>query len=153
LQVKNNLTAMPPGLAFGVSAPAGAAPTLTWSGPTPLTADDLLAAHRAARGAGARDRAVRFLRTILKDGPRTSREAWLASRPERLSARTLRRAKRDLEISSVRVWAGGKRLSYWLLPQQELPPDVRPDSLTPDLAASLDALRDQWSHRTPLDDQ
>jgi hypothetical protein len=153
VQQKNNLTGPRPGLTFGVSAPAGGAPTLTWSGPTSLTADDLLGARHGGRRAAARERASLFLTTLLKDGPRTSHEVWLASRPERLSARTLARAKRDLEIRSVRVWAGGKRLSYWLLRGQELPSSLTPDELTPDVTASLDALREQWAHRTPLDDE
>ena len=44
---------------------------------------------------------------------------------EALSESTLFRVKRELQIRRQRIALAGKRVSYWLLPNQELPEDVR----------------------------
>jgi hypothetical protein len=136
-----------------VSAPEGAPPALDWAGPSPWTADGLLtAAARARPAVRPRDRARHFLTAFLKGGPRTTRQVWEAARHERLTRRTLRRAKGELDIRSARVWAGGRRLSYWLLPGQPLPPGAAPEAAPPDLEEWLAPLREQYPPSTPLDD-
>src|SRR5262249_172381 len=78
-------------------------------------ANELLAAGARVSGHGPkRDQVREFLTRTLETGPRTSRELWALAQDQGLSRRTLRRAKLDLGIRSVRVWADGKRLSYWL---------------------------------------
>jgi hypothetical protein len=152
-QTKNNLGAPAPSLAFEVEAAEGAAATLNWLGPTPWTADQLLAAAASApAGLPARQRAGDFLKAALAAGPRTSRDLWPLAQKEHLSARTLHRAKKDLNIRSVRLWANGQRLSYWLLPHQSLPPDVPADAIPPDLEPWLAPLREQFPPSTPIDD-
>ncbi len=51
-----------------------------------------------------------------------------------------------------RAAAEGKRLSYWLLPGQELPTGLTPESDTPELDAYLARLSELYPPSTPLDD-
>jgi hypothetical protein len=71
-----------------------------------------------------REQACAFLDDFLCEGPLTTREIWPEALCRGLSERTLERAKRELAIRSVRVWANAQHLSYWLLPGHDLPPDV-----------------------------
>jgi hypothetical protein len=123
-EVKNNLAAPQPSLAYTIQAQDGRPATMTWLGSSPWTANQLLAAAARAPRLPSRDRARDLLTRALETGPRTSRELWALAQELRLTKRTLRRAKLDLNIRSVRVWADGKRLSYWLLPGQQLPDSV-----------------------------
>ena len=152
-QVKKNLAAGQPSLAYTVSDPGGPAPTLTWLGPSPWTADQLVAAASAAPPPPpARERARAFLEGALRDGPRTSRDLWALARRERLSKRTLRRAKEDLGLRSVRAWVEGKCLSYWLRSGQALPGGVPPGHDTSAVDEALARLNEQYPPATPLDD-
>jgi hypothetical protein len=150
---KANLAAAQPSLAYTIRATDGAEPTVAWLGPSPWAANQLLAAA-AARPAAlpARDRARAFLEGALADGPRTSRDLWALAQRQRLSKRTLRRAKSDLEVRSARAWAEGRRLSYWLLPDQKLPDGVRPEDDTSAVDEALARLNAQFPPATPLDD-
>src|SRR5262249_1580235 len=152
-QVKNNLAGPQPSLAFSVAAPPAAPPVLTWHGPCSWTADQLLA---AAAGAPPRPtppaRAREFLTEALANGPLTSRDLWPLAPRRRLTGRTLCRAKRDLNVRTQRVWAGGRHLSYWLLPGQQLPAGVSDETAVPDLEQWLAPLREQFPPPTPLDD-
>jgi hypothetical protein len=152
-EVKNNLAAPQGSLAYTIEAAEGAAATIRWLGPSPWTANELLAAAARAAGRGPkRDQVREFLARSLEAGPRTSREIWALAQEQRLSRRTLRRAKQDLNIRSVRVWADGKRLSYWLLPGQELPASVPAEAIPPSLEEWLEPLRKEFPPSTPLDD-
>jgi hypothetical protein len=152
-EVKKNLGPAQSGLAYAVRGGEGVTPTVSWCGPSPWLADQLLAAAAAAPPPILeRERARAFLGNALAEGPRTSRELWPLAQRARLSKRTLRRARGDLNIRCVRVTAEGKRLSYWLLPHQQLPAGACPESETPELDAYLDRLREQYSSSTPLDD-
>ena len=106
-QVKNNLAPPQPSLAYRV-APAGEGPpTLSWLGPSPWSADRLLAgAERAPALLSPRERARDFLAAFLADGPRTSGELWEAAQKAKLSVRTLQRAKSGLGIQCRRVYVG-----------------------------------------------
>ncbi len=151
-QVKNNLAPPQPSLAYEVTAQEGAPPVLSWLGPCEWAADDLLAKRPSAPPPSPRDRAREFLEDVLEQGPRTSREIWEASREHELSERTLNRAKRELEVRSVRVTIEGQPRSYWLLPGQELPAVVPPEEAVPSLEPWLAPLRAQFPPPTPLDD-
>jgi hypothetical protein len=123
--------------------------TVTWHGPSPWTAEQLVGA--APPAAPQRPRAREFLAAFLEAGPRTSADIWAAAREQRLTRRTLDRAKRDLKLRSARVWADGQRLSYWLLPHQELPAAVAADSDS-DLEPWLKPVRDKYGDSDPLAD-
>jgi hypothetical protein len=152
-QVKNNLAAPQPSLAYSVQTRGDELPILSWLGPSPWTANQLLAlAGQKPPAPTRRARARDFLAAFLEDAPRTSREIWNAACEQRLSKRTMTRAKRELEIRSIRVTVEGTPLSYWLLPGQELPPTVPADAAPPDLEPWFAPLRKQFPPRTPLDD-
>jgi hypothetical protein len=148
-QVKNNLAPLQPSLTYTVHSQDLAAPTLSWLDPCPSTADELLAGARRPAPASPRDRARDFLASFLQDGPQTSRAIWDSAREQGLAERTLNRAKRELDIRSLRVCEDGKPISYWLLPGQQLPAPSDPEA---DLEAWLAPLRAQFPPSTPLDD-
>ncbi len=151
-QVKNNLAAAQPSLVYVPQTEESGQVGLTWQGTSTWTAEQLQAAAARPAVPGPRERAGEFLHAFLKDGPHTTREILAAARQQRLTARTLRRAKRDLEVRSVRAWAGGQRLSYWLLPDQELPEGVTQDEIIPELEPWLKPLRDQYERpKDPLE--
>jgi hypothetical protein len=151
-QVKNNLAPPQPSLAFTVQAPGGADPRLEWLGPSPLTADELLAGEPVAAAMPRRDRARDFVADFLADGPRTAREVWEAARELGLSERTLYRAREPLQVRVERVQRGTARLDYWLLPHQRLPAPPPGGDDVPDLEQWLAPLREQFPPPTPLDD-
>jgi hypothetical protein len=152
-QLKNNLAAPQPSLAYAVEAPSSAQAAVTWLGPSPLTADQLAggASHRPPPPP-PRERAKEFLAQVLANGPRLSRDIWPLAQDQDFSAATLQRARRDLGARNVRVSVEGRLLSYWLLPGQELPASVPPESVPPDLEPWLAPLREKYPPLTPLDD-
>jgi hypothetical protein len=146
-QIKNNLAPPQPSLAYELVTQANGPVQLVWRGISPWTADQLL----GARGLTQRERARIFLAALLEAGPRTSEDIWNSARSQHLSERTLRRARRDLNAQSVRVWAGDRPVNYWLLPGQKLPEGVAPAD-TPDLEQWLAPLREKYPTPGPLDD-
>jgi hypothetical protein len=151
-QVKNNLAPPQPSLAYTIVNRHPAPPQVSWLGPSPLTARQLLAGAARPPQPSPRDRARAFLTDCLANGPRTSREIWAAAEELGLSQRTLERAKQELEVRSRQVWENGNRLSYWLLRGQDLPPAIPADDVVPDLEPWLAPLREQFPPSTPLDD-
>jgi hypothetical protein len=152
-EVKKNLGPARPALAYAICGGEGVTPTVAWLGPSSWAPDQLLAAAAMAPPLPPeRERARSFLATALGGGPRTSRDLWPLAERAGLSKRTLRRARTDLKIRTVRVWAEGQRLSYWLLPGQELPAGVSPECATPELDEFLARLNEQYPPSTPLDD-
>jgi len=95
-------------------------------------------------------RASLLLKTFLADGPRTTTEIWQAGLENDLYERTLRRAKKDLQIRNRTVTVEGKRRCYWLLPGQTLPAEAGAVS---EVEAYLDALNEQFPGPSPLDEQ
>jgi hypothetical protein len=149
-QVKNNLAAVQPSLVYTVSAPQATIPTLTWLGPCDWSADGLLGRPSPGPAPRPRDVAEDFLSEFLRNGPRTSREIWTAAQEKGLTRRTLERAKRELEIRSVRGFGDSQPLSYWLLPGQQLP--LPAGSAAADLEEWLEPLRRQFPPPTPIDE-
>lgn len=152
-QVKNNYAPPQPSLGFEVPCAADAAPSLHWLGLVEQTADALLAAGAARRlPRPQRECARDFLLDCLRDGPRTTREIWAQGEMLGLSERTLRRAKDDLKVRLIETTTDGKRATYWLLPRQELPPEVAPTQSDPEFWEMLEQLNKQYPRPTPLDD-
>jgi hypothetical protein len=173
-QIKNNLAPRQGSLGYELVPRDQGPPAVSWLGPNPWTADELLARQLPMR-VTPRDRARDFLSAFLKAGPRTSRDIWTAGLAQRLTEATLRRAKSELEIRSRRVWADGRRISYWLLPGQQLSANAgttiepaaaaTPANPSPDFSANpaatddtgdlepwLAPLREKYPPLTPLDD-
>ncbi len=127
-QVKNNLAPPQPSLAYKIQAANAVALSLDWIGPTAHTAAQLLSGTplHPPRSLTPREVACAFLDDFLMDGPRTSREIWPEALRRGLTERTVARAKQELSVRTVRVWADGLRLSYWLLPGQDLPESLEP---------------------------
>ncbi len=150
-QIKNNLAPPQPSLAYQVQTNDSAVLSLSWLGASDRTAAQLLGpAARPPAPLTPRERACAFLQSFLREGPRTSREIWPEAQRQGLTERTLDRAKGELTIRSVRVWAEGRRLSYWLLRDQELPESVAGSQL--DLNNWIAKLHEQFPPPTPLDD-
>jgi hypothetical protein len=147
-QVRGSLAGPQPSLAYRLTAADGQLPVVEWLGVSPIAADELLAG--VARVEPSRqDQAAAFLEDFLSTGARTAREIWEAAQKDDLSARTLRRAKRTLNIRSRRVYIDKRPVSYWLLPGQELP-----DSLADyrDFDRYLAEMERQFPPRTPLEE-
>jgi len=150
-QVKNNLAPPQPSLAYQVQAGESVALSLTWLGPCEWTAGQLLArVPRVPARVTPRERARDFLESFLHIGPRTSRDIWAEAQRQGLTERTLERVKGEMAIRSARVWAGGQRVSYWLLPGQDLPEAAK--GFQYDLNNWLAELDEKFPRPTPLDD-
>jgi hypothetical protein len=150
-QVKNNLAAPQPSLAYDLVAQASGPPSLAWHGTTVWTAGELLAAAR--KPAPERDRASDFLNAFLSAGPRLSSDIWAAAQTEDLAERTLNRAKRLLKIQSQRVYEGIIVRSWWLLPGQQLPPEAGAAEEPNELMRLIAEQERKYSHPCPLDDE
>ena len=139
-QVKNNLARPQPSLAYHVQVREDGPPLLTWLGPHPATADQLLAGPNLRTFERLVDIAREFLRTILADGPRRPREIWPTAQDRGFTRRTLRRAKRLEKIRSLWSSLDGRPVTYWALPGQKLPER----EALPDLEPWLAPLREQF---------
>jgi hypothetical protein len=148
--IKNNLAPPQPSLKYEVIARDGQFPTIHWLGPCALSAGQLLPA--ADRTLLQINHAKEFLKLMLKDGARLVPEIWNAAKPERLSKKTLKRAKDELQISLRRLYVNKVQRNYWLLPGQKLPPDLQALWEELDLEPWLAPVRDRVPEVTPLDD-
>lgn len=119
---KTNLNVPQPSLAYTIASHSSGHAVLEWQGPVAWTADDLLGG--GTRRDRLRQRACEVLAAILKDGPLPARDATRAARQHGVSPRTLRRARRELNIESRIVGTYRQHQNWWLLPGQELPDSV-----------------------------
>jgi RecA-family ATPase len=154
-QLKNNVAAPQPSLAYQVHQPEGAPATLTWLGPSAWTANELLLGRlpQTMSRDQPRDLAADFLLDLLADGPRTSRHVWAAAQAQGITRRTLQRAKQQLEVRSVRFWAEGQRVSFWLLKGQSLPPGFAPDAGVAEVDAYFHELQERYPPPSPFDEE
>jgi hypothetical protein len=99
-----------------------------------------------------RSQAADFLTAYLRDGPRTSRDIWAAAKEHGHATATLRRAAREHEIRFRQVHTDTERATYWLLPNQEIPPiDGEPEEAA-EFRRYLAELEKQYPPQCPLDD-
>jgi RecA-family ATPase len=138
-QAKNNYAPKQTSLAYTLPKDG---PRVDWQGPSLWSADELA----ARRARPSRRRARDFLRAFLEAGPRLSHEVWMAAAAERLSKKTVYRAKDELGIRYERISRRGERLDYWLMPGQEVPAGL---SDTPEADELLRKLGEQWAGREP----
>jgi hypothetical protein len=152
-QLKNNLDAPQPALAFEVTQAAGGAPTLTWLGSVEVTASDLAGRVRPrGRQPAQRRSAAVFLMELLAGGPMKVRDIWVQALKEGLSANTVRRAKDEVGIRSALVLEDGRRANYWLLPDQALASHDKPEAEMDDVDRHLKMLSDLYPPKTPLEE-
>ncbi len=150
-QPKSNYDPPQPSLAYTIDTDAPGPAHIAWHGACPWNDADLLKTTPARFR--ARQRAMAFLESILKDGPRTTREIWKAAGPLHLSRATLHRARKRLKIRSIRVGlCKPEQTCYWLLPHQNLPPEVAKDEMVIDWEAMLREQMKQLGERSPLDE-
>lgn len=113
---KNNLGPVPPALVYQIETAPNGASRIVWDGESQHSADALLAAPVDLGERTARDEAVEFLRTVLRDGSRTALAVKREAREAGIAEATLRRAQRALGIASRRVGYGKDGEWRWELP-------------------------------------
>jgi putative DNA primase/helicase len=152
-QVKNNPAPPGPSLAYEIQGSGDAGPTVAWRGSAERTADDLLAAARGpGRPPSAQASACQFLADALRDGPRTVRELWNQARKLGFSERTMRPARRALDIEVLRRCEDKRTVTYWALPGQELPRTASPDDDQSHFDRWLKQQLELYPPPTPLDE-
>jgi putative DNA primase/helicase len=124
LAVKNNLGPPAAGLGFHlvqrIVSKGIVASHIAWdSSPVTTTADQALAAASAGTTAQAPGEAVDFLREELAAGPRPVNEIKASASDAGIAPRTLRRAKKTLEIKTQKVGLTGGW--QWGLPKSNDP--------------------------------
>jgi hypothetical protein len=117
LPIKNNIAPDTGGLAYRIMpGGVGGCPVVAWEpDPVDLSADDALAGDRDAGGERTeRDDAADWLRDLLADGPRPTREVEAEAKEAGYSGATLRRAKAAAGvIARKRAFGEGWE---WVLP-------------------------------------
>jgi len=119
-QVRSSLAVPQPSLVYQLNARDSALPTVDWLGPSPLSADELLA--HSGQSQRPRDRAAVFLQQFLAAGPRTSQDIWEAAQKAHLSARTINRAKPLAGISRAGFTSMAGRLATGAFRTRKTPP-------------------------------
>lgn len=121
---KSNLAAEATSWVFSVSVDTAGRPSVAWeSHPSELTAEDLVKAmDERGKGAAtdtASGEAEEFLREVLADGPRPSKDVEEEAREaHRITSRTLDRARKNLGVSArpeVLVGPDGRSRRVWTL--------------------------------------
>lgn len=112
MHVKNSAGPTGPTLGYAITE-AG----LKWTGVSELTAARLLARDtKESDQSPPRERAKLFLRELLKDGPRSTKEVQAASLRVGISANALADARRDLGVQSApRGRQGARGAEGWML--------------------------------------
>jgi hypothetical protein len=113
---KCNLAKLSSSLAFDLGPADNGALRMQWIGPSPHTAESLLAAPHDDEDRGAVQDAMDVLRTILEGGPMPSEEIKKETRRAGVADRTLHRAKSLLGVKSRKVGFAGKGAWQWSLP-------------------------------------
>ena len=108
--LKSNLSELAPSLTFALAEAANGAVRVEWKGETTHTASALLAAPADPEKRSALDEAKEFLRDALGDGcPRWSKAVKREAREAHIAEITLKRAKDELGVDSVKEADGW----YW----------------------------------------
>lgn len=114
---KCNLAQLPPSLAYDLSTAENGALRIGWMGPSPHTAESLLAGPKDDEEPGSLQDAQDVLRTILAQGAVTSRLVIAEARKAGVSERTLKRAKTVLGVKSQLLGFGAQGQWQWRLPE------------------------------------
>jgi hypothetical protein len=124
---KNNLAMPPASLMFGLEEAEGGSVRVTWLGPSEVSAKDLLATPQDQEHSDARSEAVEFLNDVLADGSLPAKQVVEEADDAGIAEKTLRRAKRILDVIVYRESAVGEKRGLgrwmWKLPMVELVED------------------------------
>jgi len=115
-RTKGNLAAPWPSLALRIVTEEDVA-RVEWIGGSERSAADLLAEPADSDARTERDEAVEWLRAALKEGERPVREMEREARAHGIAPRTLRRARKQLQVVSKRVGYGADGEWKWHLPE------------------------------------
>ena len=119
VQIKNNLGPMAEALAYDIDENG----RFYWVGASDLTAQDLLGAESTADERSAKKDAETFLREYLAGGPVAAADVIEAAKSQGVSVKTLRRAKKDVDVISTKSGMSG--CWVWALNHDEdAPPDT-----------------------------
>jgi hypothetical protein len=110
VQIKSNLGPLAPALSYTIDDGG----SFYWTGLSRLTQEDMLANRPTGAGLPLRKFAGEWLREYLQNGSQTQGTIEIAAEREGVCIRTLRRAKFDLGVLSVRD--GVRGVWYWSLP-------------------------------------
>ena len=113
VQVKSNLGPLAPSVGYTIDQ-TGA---FSWTGPSKLTAEELMTDRPIAAGLPRRKLVAEWLRQNLRDGRRTQGTIEAAAQRDGVCITTLRRAKFDLGVLSTKAGVSGPW--YWALPQED----------------------------------
>jgi hypothetical protein len=111
VQVKSNLGQFGPSIGYDIRADG----TFHWTGESQLTASAILAPESIGEKAGPMARAKDFLLRALSRGARASRSVEDEAQQQGISERTLKRAKGDLRVVSLK--RGMEGIWEWSLPE------------------------------------
>jgi hypothetical protein len=130
--IKSNLAKWPRSLAFShESVPGTDVARVTWHGETDTSAAQLLTPMDAEER-GQRADAKTWLTEFLMGGMQTQKDVAAAAKQQGISDSTLRRAKTDLGVKSIRINQPGSPIGkfYWSLYGQEAQPGPTAPSQT-----------------------
>ena len=118
--VKNNLAVFAPSLALALEqARDHDVARVEWLDTCDLSADELLRSDSQGRTDEKQQEARNFLEEILSDGPVLAREVQEKADEEGILTRTLKRAKKTLDVESEKESFDGPWM--WKLPKEEAP--------------------------------
>ena len=110
LQIKSNLGPLAPALSYRIDDSG----IFDWTGLSKLTQEEMLADRPTGAGLPLRKFVGEWLREYLQNGSQTQGTVEIAAGREGVSIATLRRAKFDLGVRSIKD--GVKGVWYWSLP-------------------------------------
>ena len=114
MQTKNNLGPIAEATGYRIDRSGN----FRWTGPSPLTAQRILAAERDETALSA---AQEFVIASLANGPKTANEIMDAAKRAGHSTATVKRAKTQAGVISNKT--GYQGASYWALPEDQIKED------------------------------
>ena len=118
VQVKSNLGCLAPSLGYLIDN-TGA---FSWTGPSPLTPEEVMMDRPIDAGLPKRKHAAEWLRQYLLEGERSQYNVECAAHRDGVCVRTLRRAKFDLGVVSTKESVSGAW--FWALSENESATDA-----------------------------
>jgi hypothetical protein len=123
VQVKSNLGRLAPSVGYTIDDTGAFSCAFSWTGPSKLTPEEVTAGRPIGAGLPSRKLAAEWLRQHLSSGARTQYNIETAAQLDGVCITTLRRAKFDLGIASIKESISGPWL--WTLPENNQPATQR----------------------------